>query len=183
VHHINPADMKTLFKYIIGYIIGTVIFIFLIPYGFYELSKLDIFLSNRSLIGNNTIRYIISSSAFLIGAYFMLWSNVFLFKTGKGGPSDAFGVSISPRTKKLVTTGPYRFSRNPMVFGALSLYTSVVVFSDSIPGLAVLLISVALVIIYLKSSEEKRLLKDFGEEYWDYRKKVSMILPIKRSKK
>lgn len=112
----------------------------------------------------------------------MIWSNVFLFKIGKGGPADGLGVSISPQTKKLVTIGPYRYSRNPMVFGAFSLYVSIVIFLNSIISLISLLIFLFIAINYLRLSEEKRLLKDFGDEYMDYKKKVSMIFPIKRFK-
>ena len=169
--------MKEFYKYSLGYIVGGGIFLLLIPYGFYKVSTLKAI--DIALIGNDTIRYIISSLIFLIGACFMLWSNIFLYRMGKGGPSEAFGVSISPKTKKLVTSGPYRFSRNPMVFGAHSFYTSIVIFCDSVIGSLCLILFIVLVIIYLKYSEEKRLLKDFGDEYIDYRKKVSMILPLK----
>ena len=40
-----------------------------------------------------------------------------------------------------------------------------------------------LVFIYLRKSEEKRLLKDFGDEYEEYKKKVPMIFPVKWIKK
>ena len=172
--------MKNFYKYSLGYIVGGGIFLLFIPYGFYKVSTIDGI--DIALIGNDIIRYIISSLVFFIGACFMLWSNIFLYRMGKGGPSEAFGVSISPITKKLVTTGPYRFSRNPMVFGALSLYTSVVVLCNSVIGSLCLIVFIILVTIYLKFSEEKRLIKDFGDEYIDYRKKVSMILPLKRFK-
>ena len=169
-------------KYITGYIFGLIIFLLLIPFGLYELSKLDYLISGRVLINSVILRYIISVLIFLIGAYFMIWSNVFLFKIGKGGPASGFGVSISPQTKKLVTIGPYRYSRNPMVFGAFSLYVSIVIFLNSIIGLIGLFIFLFIVIHYLRLSEERRLLKDFGDEYIYYKKKVSMIFPIRRYK-
>jgi protein-S-isoprenylcysteine O-methyltransferase Ste14 len=109
----------------------------------------------------------------------MLWSNIYLFKIGKGGPADACGISLSPQTKKLIKTGPYLYSRNPMVFGALTLYVSIAIFLNSIIGLICLSILLILAIIYLKFSEEKRLLRDFGNEYRQYQKNVSMLLPIK----
>jgi protein-S-isoprenylcysteine O-methyltransferase Ste14 len=170
--------MKDTIRYIIGYIFGFSIFILLIPFGLYELSTLDYLVSDNVLIRSTIIRYVISSLIFIVGAYFAIWSNVFLFKIGKGGPVDAFGVSISPQTKKLVTIGPYRYSRNPMVFGAFSIYFSLVIFLNSIIGLISLLIFVFLAIVFLKLSEEKRLLRDFGDEYLEYKKKVSMIFPF-----
>jgi protein-S-isoprenylcysteine O-methyltransferase Ste14 len=113
----------------------------------------------------------------------MIWSNIFLFTIGKGGPADGFNISISPRSKKLVTTGPYRYSRNPMVFGAFSLYTSLGIFLNSVICLIIILIFVFFIIYYLRLSEEKRLLKDFGDEYLDYKNKVPMIFPGRRIRK
>ncbi|MGV8135751.1 MAG: methyltransferase family protein [Mangrovibacterium sp.] len=135
------------------------------------------------MINSTIIRYLISSLFLLTGAYFMIWSNVFLFKIGKGGPAEGFGISISPQTKKLVTVGPYKYSRNPMVFGAFSLYISMVIFLNSIIGLITVLISLLIAIGYLKLSEEQRLLKDFGNDYIEYKRKVSMIFPMKRFRK
>ena len=162
---------------------GFTIFIVLIPLGLYRLSGLDYLFSGRVIFSSDILRYIISALIFLVGAYFAIWSNIFLFKIGRGGPVDAFGVSITPQTKKLVTIGPYRYCRNPMVFGAFSIYTSIVLYLNSIIGLICLIILLVIMIIYLKLSEEKRLLKDFGDEYLNYKKKVSMIFPIKRIRK
>ncbi|MEN6456369.1 MAG: methyltransferase [Prolixibacteraceae bacterium] len=135
------------------------------------------------MINSTIIRYLISSLFLLTGAYFMIWSNVFLFKIGKGGPANGFGISISPQTKKLVTVGPYKYSRNPMVFGAFSLYISMVIFLNSIIGLITLLISLLIAFGYLKLSEEQRLLTDFGDDYVEYKRKVSMVFPMKRFRK
>ncbi|MBP6611759.1 MAG: hypothetical protein KA206_11815, partial [Paludibacter sp.] len=120
--------MNMTIRYIVGYIFGITIFLIFIPLGLYELSMLDYLLSGEKLINSMMLRYIISILFFLAGVYFMIWSNVFLFKIGKGGPTEGLGVSISPQTKKLVTIGPYKYSRNPMVFGAFSLYVSIVIF-------------------------------------------------------
>lgn len=166
-----------------GYVLGVTVFLLLIPFGLYELCKSDFLLPDRVLINSTITRYLISSLFLLTGVYFMIWSNVFLFKIGKGGPADGFGISISPQTKKLVTVGPYKYSRNPMVFGAFSLYISMVIFLNSIIGLVTLLISLLIAIVYLKLSEEQRLLKDFGDDYIEYKRKVSMIFPMKRFRK
>ena len=171
--------MKETARYIIGYIFGFTIFIVLIPFGLYKLSQLDYFLIGRVLFCSDILRYIISSLIFIVGVYFAIWSNIFLFEIGRGGPVDAFGVSISPQTKKLVTIGPYRYSRNPMVFGAFSLYVSIVLCLNSIIGLICIIAFLVAMIIFLKLSEEKRLLRDFGDEYINYKKKVPMIFPIK----
>jgi protein-S-isoprenylcysteine O-methyltransferase Ste14 len=115
----------------------------------------------------------------LIGFIFLIWSNLYLFQVGKGGPADAMGVAISPRTKKLVISGPYRYCRNPMVFGAFTVYLSIVIYLNSVAGLIALVILFFCAVIYLKNSEEKRLLKDFGPDYTEYREKVPMIIPLR----
>jgi len=171
--------LKETIRYIIGYLIGFTVFIVLIPYGLFKLSLLDNIIFSKALFKSNLIRYFISAIICVIGAFFAIWSNLYLLFKGKGGPLDAFGVSISPQTKKLVTTGPYKYCRNPMVFGAFSFYLSVVLFLNSIIGLISLFIFLIIVILYLRFSEEKRLIKDFGNDYQDYRKRVSMIFPIK----
>jgi protein-S-isoprenylcysteine O-methyltransferase Ste14 len=112
------------------------------------------------------------------GVVFVLWSNLFLVLRGRGGPAEGFGVAISPRTERLVVTGPYRNTRNPMVFGTLSVYCSIAVYLGTIGGLLILVLFSFLVPIYLKKAEEPRLLSEFGEEYERYRKRVSMIVPL-----
>ena len=100
-----------------------------------------------------------------------------------GGPTDVFNVAISPRSKKLVVTGPYRYCRNPMVFGAISIYISISVFVNFLHDLIVILLIIPLMILYLKLTEERRLIKDFGEEFLLYRSKVPMIIPFTKIKK
>ncbi|MBN1620059.1 isoprenylcysteine carboxylmethyltransferase family protein [candidate division WOR-3 bacterium] len=109
----------------------------------------------------------------------MLWSNIYLFIRGRGGPAEGFGLEVSPRTSKLVASGPYRYTRNPMVFGAFCLYISITLMLNSPSGLLGLCILLLLVFLYLKISEEKRLSRDFGEEWIKYKKKTPMIFPCK----
>ena len=175
--------MKDIVRHIAGYTLGIAIFILLIPYGLSELSKFDHLVFKTCLINSGILRILISLPFFLVGVVFMIWSNIFLLKIGKGGPADGFNISISPRTKKLVVTGPYRYSRNPMVFGAFALYISIGIFLNSIICLVSILTCILFAVIYLKLTEEKRLLKDFGDEYEDYKNKVPMIFPIRRMRK
>jgi len=108
----------------------------------------------------------------------MIWSNTALLFIGKGGPTEGFGVEVSPRTKFLVTSGPYRYTRNPMVFGAYSIYLALAVFINSYQSIILVVIFLPVIIFYLKKSEEKRLLTDFGEDYLKYREKVSLLIPL-----
>ena len=132
------------------------------------------------MIDNLNLRIIVSLPILIIGLFFVIWSNIALFRIGKGGPADGFNIAISPRTEKLVIAGPYRYTRNPMVFGAFATYFSIGIYLNSLICLMVLILSLFLAIKYLKLTEEKRLYKDFGDEFLEYKKNVPMIIPFTR---
>lgn len=171
-----------LLRHIAGFIVGLTIFAFLIPLAIiYASGAMDTALSlNR--FADSDARLFVAVPLFAIGVFYALWSNLFLFFRGRGGPADGFGVAVSPRTEKLVTTGPYRNTRNPMVFGAFSIYFSIAIYIGSIGGLILLACFAVMVPLYLKRYEETRLIADFGEEYEEYRRRVSMIVPFFRKK-
>jgi protein-S-isoprenylcysteine O-methyltransferase Ste14 len=166
-------ELQTLARYALGYLVGLSVFLLAIPYGIYKLAQA---VSGPGLL-NHPLRLVVAVPLGIIGLGFALWSNVALFFQGQGGPTDLFNVAISPRTKHLVVTGPYRFTRNPMVFGAFSFYTALAIYWSSILALVVLGVVFSFITVYLKSTEEKRLLKDFGPEYEEYRRQVPMIIP------
>jgi protein-S-isoprenylcysteine O-methyltransferase Ste14 len=152
-------------------------FIILIPAVLYMISAFEAGVLRLKIIISLPVRIIISVPLLLTGLIFALWSNINLLRIGKGGPTDAFGIAITPRTKHLVITGPYRYTRNPMVFGALSCYFAEVIYLNSWLGIGIMILFSIMVVPYLKTFEERRLLEDFGEEYKNYRQKVSMIIP------
>ncbi|MCX6566691.1 MAG: isoprenylcysteine carboxylmethyltransferase family protein [Candidatus Aminicenantes bacterium] len=173
--------MTDFIRHIIGYIVGASLFLIIIPFGLYELSLLDRTIPFE-FPARVIVRLILSLPFFLPGLFFVVWSNIFLFEIGKGGPTDGFNIAISPRTKHLVVSGPYRLSRNPMVWGAFLVYFSIGLFLLSILCLIALAVFLGLGVVYLKKTEEKRLLKDFGEAFADYRRNVPMIFPKIRLK-
>ena len=175
--------LQAILRHITGYVTGFGIFMVGIPFGLYFVSAmLDRYLP-IGLIPQTWLRMGLSLPVAALGIVFIVWSNLYLFFVGKGGPADGLGVQISPRTQHLVTSGPYRYTRNPMIFGALSLYVGLAIFLNSVIclGLAALLFWCAS--FYLKQVEEKRLLKDFGDEYEKYRKRVSILVPLPPGKR
>ncbi len=171
-------ETKKVIRHIMGYIIGMTLFGLLIPTGLIGLAKSPFPLLDFSIISNVCIRVIIGSIILLPGLIFVIWANIALFNIGKGGPADGFGVAVSPRTEKLVITGPYVYTRNPMVFGAFACYISIGVLCNSPSVVALMLVCIPLVVVYIKLTEEKRLYKDFGNDFIEYKKKVSMIFPL-----
>jgi Putative protein-S-isoprenylcysteine methyltransferase len=114
---------------------------------------------------------IIGSPVIIAGFILMVFSILHFLKI-RGTP-----VPFSP-PPKLVTDGPYRHARNPMLTGIfIQLF-----------GLGILYNSLALILIFtplfilinyweLKRVEEPELEKRLGQEYVDYKKRVPMFFP------
>ena len=113
----------------------------------------------------------ISIPIIFIGLSLTGWS-VHHFIKAKGTP-----VPLNPPSK-LVTSGPYKHVRNPMLTGLFILFF----------GLGILLKSISLTFIFtpffilfnvleLKLIEEPELKKRFGTQYVEYKKRVPMFIP------
>ncbi|KAF0133288.1 MAG: protein-S-isoprenylcysteine O-methyltransferase-like protein [Candidatus Saganbacteria bacterium] len=112
------------------------------------------------------------------GAFWMGWSFYVLIKTGQGNPQEAFGKEILPAPKKLVTIGPYRYTRNPMGFGWFIIVAGIGIYLGSISVILIILpIVLMAVIFYLKYFEGKNLIKRFGDDYLRYRENVPLFIP------
>jgi len=170
-------------RYIAGYIIGGFVFTILLPFIFLGLSVFTGRFIRAGLINNIYIRYIISSILAAYAVIFLLWSNISLLLAGKGGPADLFNIAITPRTKFLDTKGPYSVTRNPMASGAFGLYYAESVYLNSLICLVTVTACLVIAVIYLKMTEEKRLLKDFGNSFLEYKKQTPMILPYFKIKR
>jgi protein-S-isoprenylcysteine O-methyltransferase Ste14 len=175
LQEMSPGNFE---RYLIGYMTGFTIFFLAVPYIFYVMASLfDIHLLDH------WARFIIAVPLLILGLIFAVWSNVSLMREGKGGPTDLFNVAISPRTRHLVVTGPYRYTRNPMVFGAFCCYFALSIYLNSLVDLIMLIIFFVAVKFYLEETEERRLWKDFGKEYEEYRRQVPMIVPLAARKR
>ena len=97
-------------RHIVGYLAGFSIFVAGMPFGLYLIStSLDRYLP-INLIAGARLRIALSLLIGGTGVVFIVWSNLWLFFVGKGGPADWFGTQISPRSQHLVTSGPYRYT-------------------------------------------------------------------------
>ena len=113
------------------------------------------------------------AGAALIGAGLMLmYRTISLFATeGEGtlAPWDP--------TRKLVVRGPYRFVRNPMIVGVLTVILGEAAVFGS-PALATWgLIFFALNAVWFPLIEEPGLVQRFGPDYEEYRRHVPRWLP------
>ena len=115
----------------------------------------------------------------MIGLSLSIWSIVYMRRVGKGNPFDAMGHEVAPRTKHLMTDGPYRFTRNPMLTGTYLYYIGIVVALWNWWALLVFAIVAGIMILQVHS-EERRLEADFGEEYLDYKKRTGRFITLKK---
>ena len=122
------------------------------------------------------VSLILAAAAILVGAFWVSWSYSYLFFVGKGLPLEAFGRALHP-TSILVTAGPYAYTRNPMVLGALFTLLGVALLRRSVAGIVMVPALAGVAAAYLVGFEEKALVKRFGEDYGEYRRNVPMLIP------
>ena len=118
-----------------------------------------------------TATRLLSLPLMAIGIGATAWSALHFLKV-KGTP-----VPMNP-PPKLVTTGPYRYARNPMLTGVFLLLFGI---GFGIGSASLLFIFTPLYILAnvweLKQIEEPELVKRLGEEYIEYRSKTPMFFP------
>ena len=112
----------------------------------------------------------------LIGLSLSVWSIVYMRQKGDGNPMDAFGHELAPRTRHLMTDGPYRLSRNPMLSGSFLYLIGFCLWLWAWQALLVFILYVAVMMLQVRS-EECRLRRDFGSEYDDYCRRTGRFFP------
>jgi protein-S-isoprenylcysteine O-methyltransferase Ste14 len=108
----------------------------------------------------------------IIGLYYLIWSTVTQWKKGEGTPAP------NAPTQHLIITGPYKYSRNPIEFGAIMYYLGFGTFVGGIiVGIICFILGFTVGSIYHKFIEEKELEKRFGEEYIKYKENTPFVFP------
>jgi len=153
----------TKLREILGYVLGGMLFVLLIPAVMW-------FASGRPAIAHvGVLRASVAVLMMLGGLAMSIWTIVYMRQRGKGNPMDAFGHEVAPRTQHLMTDGPYRINRNPMLNGTLLYLAGFVVLLCTWQSALVWLIFIAIMMVQV-ISEERRLHRDFGQEYDTYRR-------------
>ena len=156
-------------RQVIGYFLGFAIFIAGIPAIMWWVS------GTPSMAEIPLLRLILSALIAIAGLAFSIWTIVYMKRVGEGNPFDAMGHEVAPRTKHLMTDGPYGISRNPMLSGTYLYYIGLSVGLWNWKALLVAA-AVALLMLLQVRSEEKRLESDFGEEYLEYKKNTGRFI-------
>ncbi len=159
-------------SYAFGYLLGLLIFVIGIP-------SLMWLVSGRPCpyAPDSVLLCVVSVLLALCGLVLSIYSIVYMRIVGKGNPFDAYGHEVAPRTRHLMTEGPYRLCRNPMLVGIYIYDVGILVWLWSVLPLLIFLIEVILLTLQVRS-EEKRLENDFGQEYLDYKKRVGRYFPV-----
>ena len=160
-------------KQFLGYFLGFAIFIVGIPVLMWVVSGMP------TVFDIPEGRMFIGILLALSGLAISIWSIVHMRLVGKGNPFDAMGHEVAPRTKHLMTEGPYRFSRNPMLSGTYLYYIGYVVAFWSWWALLVFVAVAALMSLQVRS-EEKRLGGAFGGGDLEYKKRTGRFITFKR---
>lgn len=158
-------------KEIAGYVLGGVMFVVLLPTIMWLASGMP------ALEHIGASRAAITGMLILGGLALSIWTIVYMKRHGKGNPMDAFDHEIGPRTQHLMTDGPYRLNRNPMLTGTFIYLLGYIVWLWTWQALLVWLIFVIIMLVQVLS-EEKRLRRDFGDEYEAYCRRTGRFLPV-----
>ena len=153
---------------LIGYLMGLVLFIVLIPFLMWK---------SAGDVDPGAGRIVVFAVLSVIGIALSVWSIVYMKNVGKGNPMDAFNHEVAPRTKSLMTEGPYRICRNPMLLGVFIYYIGVVILLASWKALLIFILYIAIMMVQV-DREEKRLEADFGEDYIEYKRRTKKIIPF-----
>ena len=144
-----------------GYLLGGILFVALIPTIMWLASGMP------ALLPVGIVRAVGAAVLMLGGLVLSVYTIVYMRNRGKGNPMDAFGHEVAPRTQHLMIEGPYKINRNPMLTGTLVYLVGAAVWLWTWQSCVVFVAFFAIMMVQVLS-EEKRLRRDFGEEYEEY---------------
>lgn len=168
---VTTANRERSLKYkVVASVIGALVFLAVVP-GALFLAGYGI---QKHLLQGWTeyVRHSVSVASIVVGLLLLAWCAFTQLRIGKGTP-----VPLAA-TQKLIISGPYRYTRNPMQLGAMIYYFGLGTLFDSVEiGLLMLLFAFLLGSLYNRFVEEKELGRRFGKEYEAYRAKTPFLIP------
>ena len=93
-----------------------------------------------------------------------------------GVKQTSLKVAEIHRSEKIVTKGVYSIVRHPQYLGGLLAHVGVSLLLSSLGSLIVTPVMLSLIFL-ISWEEEKELIREFGEAYIFYKKKVPMLIP------
>ena len=107
-------------------------------------------------------------------ATLLIAAGIFLAAWGRSTFAAA-GTEIIPASatnKKLVTSGPFRFTRNPMYLGVSVLTLGIAFYAGTLPFFAVPVLLFVLCNFVFIPFEEAKMQRQFNNQYAEYRRRV-----------
>jgi protein-S-isoprenylcysteine O-methyltransferase Ste14 len=106
------------------------------------------------------------------GLFFLGWAILTRFLAGR---EDA--APLAPYSR-LITTGPYQWTRSPIELGLLLYYLGMVTYSANLAaGLLACLLATGVIFWYQRNYEENEMEERFGEAYRQYCEKTPPLFP------
>ncbi len=150
--------------------LGTLFFLFILPTLFFFIAQYLNSYIQFDYVG--FYKYPIIIVAFFIGLSLLVWATICQIKIGRGTPAP------NAPTQKLVITGPYKYTRNPIELGALFYYFSFgYFFGSTLHGIVCMLLGLIIGSGYHKFIEEKELMLRFGDDYKKYKDNTPFLIP------
>jgi protein-S-isoprenylcysteine O-methyltransferase Ste14 len=103
---------------------------------------------------------------FVLGLFSVLWAGSLFRKRGTEI------LPHSPTNKLLLTEGPYTFTRNPMYLGMALVLLGIAFFIGTLSMFLVPVVFLCLMNFIFIPFEEAKMLRQFGERYQDYKRRV-----------
>lgn len=101
----------------------------------------------------------------IIGFLLRVWATFYFYER------QMKVISLTPQ-KTLITSGPYRFSRNPLYLGGnVFIFFGAALLLGSPTALIITAVHLPLVDLFIRR-EEKQLERDFGEQWLRYKQQV-----------
>jgi protein-S-isoprenylcysteine O-methyltransferase Ste14 len=122
-------------------------------------------LGNAAIVRKRSCDIIAGGAAALLGAMLGLGTIIALKRAGTHLRTDR-------PTTKLVTSGPFRYTRNPAYVGATLIYIGAAIAARSVPALTFLPIALVVLERGVVEREERYLEHRFGDTYRHYKTSV-----------
>jgi len=126
-------------------------------------TRLDLILGIRDF--RSALTPVVGSLLLIVGFLLRVWATFYFYQ------KRMKVISLSPQ-QTLITSGPYRFSRNPLYLGGnVFVFLGAASLLGSPAAVFVTIIHLPFVDLFIRR-EERQLEREFGEQWLQYRKRV-----------
>ena len=154
----------------------TIIGLFFLGLLFMVILELSLARILDQLVGLPTINFgwpnaFVGLATIIGGGFLVIWSVRIQYTLGKGTPAPI------KATQKLVVSGPYAYTRNPMTLGAASFYLGISIWLGSIATTCLVVLIFVVLLSYIYTHETRELSERFGLDYQVYKCKTPFLIP------